>query len=305
MWQNPLHQLMWGLTHVSIKEWWRHSELLEPLDRIELRFDEIKVREWMVAHWHWSIYFSLLYVMCVYLGGRYMADKRPFDLRKPVTLWSFSLSLFSLIGFLRIADYVLEQPMRGGWTTAMCDVSYYRGVRGKKLYAFLFPLSKLPELCDTFFIILRKSPLSFLHWYHHVTVFIYCWFSYAYPMSSGIWFGFMNYGVHSIMYAYYAIRANGHIPIPKFVNKAITLIQLSQMVVGVIINAIIFRAFMNGVTCGIDTFQIQISIVIYASYGILFANFFYQNYIKKRNRNYGTKLNPELELRTAPERSRV
>lgn len=94
----------------------------------------------------------------------------------------------------------------------------------------------------------------------------------------------MNFIVHMIMYTYYAIRANGHIPIPKIVNKCITLLQLSQMVLGVVFNAITIRAFLKGVTCGTDAFKIQVSICIYVSYGVLFANFFYQAYLKPKKK---------------------
>ncbi len=38
-----------------------------------------------------------------------------------------------------------------------------------------FIMSKVAELLDTAFIILRKQNLTFLHWYHHASVLIYCW----------------------------------------------------------------------------------------------------------------------------------
>ncbi len=44
---------------------------------------------------------------------------------------------------------------------------------------------KIPELIDTVFIVLRKKPLIFLHWYHHVTVVLYCWHSFAQRSSAG------------------------------------------------------------------------------------------------------------------------
>ena len=48
-------------------------------------------------------------------------------------------------------------------------------------------------------------PLSgqviFLHWFHHVTVLLYCWHAYtATPAATGLWFAAMNYTVHSVMY---------------------------------------------------------------------------------------------------------
>jgi len=52
-----------------------------------------------------------------------------------------------------------------------------------RTWAFCF--SKLPELIDTVFIVLRKQPLIFLHWYHHASVLIYCWFSYQDYSSTG------------------------------------------------------------------------------------------------------------------------
>jgi hypothetical protein len=37
-----------------------------------------------------------------------------------------------------------------------------------------FTVSKVFELWDTFFIVVRKRPLILLHWYHHVTVLCVC-----------------------------------------------------------------------------------------------------------------------------------
>ena len=41
------------------------------------------------------------------------------------------------------------------------------------------------ELGDTVFIVLRKTNLIFLHWYHHIATLIYCWNAYAEQTGTG------------------------------------------------------------------------------------------------------------------------
>ena len=53
-------------------------------------------------------------------------------------------------------------------------------------------------LTITFFIVIHKKKLILLHWYHHVSVLLYCWHSYVYKAPLGILFCVMNYGVHSM-----------------------------------------------------------------------------------------------------------
>jgi len=71
----------------------------------------------------------------------------------------------------------------------------------------LFIYSPFSELIDTFFIIIHKKKLLFLHWYHHVTVLLYCWQCFAYTPSYAVIFMTMNYGVHALMYGYYFLMA--------------------------------------------------------------------------------------------------
>ena len=47
----------------------------------------------------------------------------------------------------------------------------------------------MAELVDTLFIVLRKKPLIFLHWYHHITVMMYTWHAYKDHTASGWLFG--------------------------------------------------------------------------------------------------------------------
>ncbi len=73
----------------------------------------------------------------------------------------------------------------------------------------LFCLSKIPELLDTVFLVLRKKPVIFLHWYHHIVTLLYCWWGWSSQTGSGGVFAYMNLFVHSIMYSYYGVMATG------------------------------------------------------------------------------------------------
>lgn len=258
------------------------SKLTHAMHTIEVSFDERQAIPWMNQHWHWSFYFSALYLFLIYIGRKFMEKRQPYDLRRALCCWSAGLSLFSFYASYRILPLAYNMVYLGGVQHAICDTNSYTGHGGGGIWAFLFPLSKLPELVDTSFIVLRKQKMVFLHWYHHVTVFIYCWYSYAYPISTGIWFGVVNYAVHAIMYAYYAVRASGRRP-PRWIAKTITSIQLSQMFAGILLNYLAIKSLLENKTCEMNPFAIGISIFFYASYAILFANFYYWTYIHKKS----------------------
>ena len=249
--------------------------------KLEASFDEKKVIPWMSKYWWLSFVFSAIYLALVLGGHRFMKTRKPFDLRRPLCMWSTALCVFSFFALFRIKYIAFRMIYVGGIRHALCDPVAYIGMNGGGLWAFLFPFSKLPELGDTAFIVLRKKKLSFLHTYHHITVFIYCWYSYAYPISTGIWFGMVNYVVHGIMYAYYAYTASGRV-LPRKIAKCITIIQLSQMFCGIFINYIGITSLLANKTCGTNWTSISIAVLMYVSYAILFGNFFYHAYIKRK-----------------------
>jgi len=61
----------------------------------------------------------------------------------------------------------------------------------------------------------------------------------------------------------------------------ITCLQLSQMVVGVTINIYSLYIKAMNVPCTLGWDNINFALTMYASYFILFANFFHKAYLKK------------------------
>ncbi|CAG2170180.1 unnamed protein product, partial [Oppiella nova] len=187
----------------------------------ERNFDYIKARKWMADNWHISIYLSIAYSQ--------MQNRRAFQINKLLFVWNLLLSIFSTIGSIRAIQEVGYVMKNDGIIASVCHQNNY--TVGAGLWAILFALSKVLELFDTIFLVLRKKPVIFLHWYHHVTVLMLCWYAYTQNSSTGKWFTLVNYSIHSFMYAYYAVQSIG-LRVPSTLSKAITMAQIFQMVFG-------------------------------------------------------------------------
>ncbi|XP_068182730.1 very long chain fatty acid elongase 6-like [Antennarius striatus] len=247
----------------------------------ERRFDQRRAIEWMQANWSAAFMFSALYAALVFGGQRYMKLRPKMHLRRPLVLWSLSLALFSIIGAVRTGRYMFHILSIGGFRRSICDQSFYSGPVSR-FWAYAFVLSKAPELGDTAFIVLRKQRLLFLHWYHHITVLLYSWYSYKDMVAGGGWFMTMNYGVHALMYSYYAMRAAGlHVPRPFAV--LITSAQICQMVMGLTVSTLVYRWMQQG-DCPSHLDNVAWATVMYLSYLLLFSNFFYHAYLRRHGK---------------------
>lgn len=258
-----------------------------PMVELENQFDHVAAISFAQNIWSLSFFLSTFYVVTIFSIQSYMRGRPKYDLRGPLMTWSLLLAVFSLLGFCINGVHHISYFFQHGWKRSVCDTILVTGQRG--LWTFLFCFSKFPELVDTYFIVLRKQKLIFLHWYHHITVFIYCWYSYAFMNNSQQWFITMNYFVHTLMYFYYAIRASGLYRPPLWVNMLITSLQLLQMVIGVWVNIYLFINMRADPTWYCDGkaenyFHIYIAFAMYASYFVLFAQFFYSAYLSKKRK---------------------
>ena len=95
---------------------------------------------------------------------------------------------------------------------------------------WLFYISKLIELSDTILFILRKRfhRLTFLHIYHHLTMFLLWWIGVNYCSDGYTAIAvLLNSFVHAVMYSYYFLSALGY-KHKKWLwwKKYLTLIQM-------------------------------------------------------------------------------
>jgi len=135
------------------------------------------------------------------------------------------------------------------------------------------------ELFDTFFIVVHKKPLIFLHWYHHITVLVYTWVAYTEKTPSALFFGPINAMVHSVMYGYYFLMAVKMKP--KWFNAIwITVAQILQMVIGVTVSIVSFYYYKYDDECDLQPGTLVAAFFMYGSYLYLFAAFFFNRYVR-------------------------
>lgn len=257
---------------------WENFGLLS----IEKEFKQEWVVEFTSNNYPLVLAIAAGYLLVVFLGRMVMRDVVAFDLTKVLALWSFFLAVFSFCGLFRMLPFLLRSLMYDGYYYTMCTVPEKTWGDGSPgLWMALFMFSKVPELIDTLFIVLKKKPLIFLHWYHHFTVLLYCWFAYSLKTGSGIFFAPMNYAVHSMMYAYYGFAALKMVP-KWFPTILITVGQIAQMVAGVVICVSGWYYYLNEIPCANDQRMLVAAGIMYASYLFLFVDFFMKRFLGKK-----------------------
>jgi elongation of very long chain fatty acids protein 6 len=252
-----------------------------------VRFDPVSNRDWMLTHSPAvPVIAVLVYAAGIVLGQRYFGNKQPWDWRRTMAAWNLGLALFSLTGFLRTAPQLYHNFTHFTVRENFCfDPESHFGSGSTGLWVQLFILSKFPELIDTFFIVIHKKKLIFLHWYHHISVLFYCWHAYVTKSPVGLIFCVMNYAVHAIMYFYYFLMAVRFKP-KSFKAVYITAAQISQMVVGVAVTTLgcyllWWDKSVLPENCWLTPDNNVAALIMYGSYLGLFLEFFFQRYQSK------------------------
>jgi len=265
----------------------------------EKNVDYTAVHHWFQDNWWYSIAIAAVYVVLVFGGQAYMKNHERYTLQKPLIVWNLLLAGFSIFGCIRVWQVCFELYWRHGVKGTICKTEYFSSPVSN-FWSMVFILSKLPELVDTAFIVLRKQKLIFLHWYHHITVMIYSWYSFRDRLAGVQWYVGMNFFVHALMYSYYACRAL-KIRIPRPIAMTITALQLSQMFVGVWVQFYIYSVRKDE-NCPTHYYNLRAASIMYGSYYLLFAQFFIKAYIFPSKPAAKAKVEPKVtEERITPD----
>ncbi|NWV13500.1 ELOV6 protein, partial [Ptilonorhynchus violaceus] len=250
----------------------------------EKNFNQLAARKWMEQNWQNTYIISFVYLILTFGIKHFMKEQRPFHLRAPLTLWSFSLALFSIIAACRVWKQMAFILLTKGFKQSVCSQSFYVHPV-TKLWVCLFGLSKIIELGDTLFIVLRKKKLIFVHWYHHLSVVVLSWFAYT-DMAAGFgWNAALNLSIHALTYSYYTVTAMG-IRVPTSIAMIVTTLQMVQMMGFVIINIFIFF-WRDDKVCHVSWSLFFLSSSFYTTLLALFFNFFVKTYLTSSQKSKG------------------
>jgi len=255
------------------------------------KFDYDAARTFVSTVQFSSFIFSLAYVLAIFAIKFAMQSQKPLQLKLSLQLWNLWLAAFSIAGSL-ITGYALiaEWNRYGLVSTYTRSRDFFEGTSG--LWTFWFCLSKLAELGDTFFIVLRKKPLIFLHWYHHVATLNYGLMSYLDKSAYNSWIVWLNFTVHAVMYTYYFLAACS-IRLPAWFSQCLTSSQILQFIITLVILAHVGLKMAMGDRVDTSSLTYTYCLLMEISYVALFGNFFYQSHI----RGGGKKFNKEVAMK--------
>lgn len=252
-------------------------------------WDLHRTTSFMQDNWVPTAYkITLGYLAVVYGGQRWMKSRKPLDgstTNAVLALWNFAFSLFSGWAAYRLLPELWNVMGQYGFVGSYCQNATYYTDPITGFWGWMFVMSKMPELGDTVFLILRKKPVIFLHWYHHALTFIYATLTYAEMQAWCRWSLALNLSVHTVMYFYFGVQAL-KIRTPRYVAKFITTIQIMQFVIlcYIYVQLVYIKTTDSVPNCSCSWKVLGLGAVMYISYLYLFGQFFYKSYLKPSTR---------------------
>jgi hypothetical protein len=231
----------------------------------------INTNEGLLAH----LAFFAAYVISVKMIQIYCSSpdyKPPSWLEGVKKVHNISLSIVSLLMGLTLIYLTAMDGRYASWYDMSCRMTPMEGLYG--FAQFVFMVTKVWEWADTYFLILSKKPVIWLHWFHHMTTFTLAAVTHNFPSGGYTW---INCMIHFVMYLHYASPV-------RWARPFMTTGQLVQFVIVMTIHSI---GFFNPTTC-FDMKDVMrewlYNIVDVFVIFIMFGSFFVEEYIVKGNK---------------------
>ncbi|XP_061447919.1 elongation of very long chain fatty acids protein 2 isoform X2 [Rhineura floridana] len=239
-----------------------------------------RVRGWLMLDSYLpTCSLTVAYLLFIWLGTTFMKNRPALSLRGLLIIYNLGVTMLS---FYMLIELILA-TWEGGYNL-QCQNLTSAGeadIRvAKVLWWYYF--SKVIEFADTIFFVLRKknSQITFLHVYHHATMFNIWWCVMNWIPCGQSFFGpTLNSFIHVLMYSYYGLSVIPSMHKYLWWKKYLTQAQLIQFLLTIThtLSAVVKPC---GFPFGCLIFQSSYM----ATLVILFVNFYVRTYQKRPSR---------------------
>lgn len=225
--------------------------MIDKIDVYKIVFDYLGDRDHLYVHLIPWITVTI-YLLFVFNAKTILRKKRSCN----AFAWNYFLFILSVIMALGMGIPYVKQLVTEGLLDSVCHPATAANgysldtalrpvfVPGHRVFwGLIFAFSKYFELIDTVTLLIKnpfrdpwKMPFL-LHWFHHWSVLVYCWYASYYLMPTSYFFAIVNAIIHSFLYYYYAMAEKG---IKIWWAPYLTIAQTAQMVFGILVNGYYF-----------------------------------------------------------------
>nr|CAD2188275.1 unnamed protein product [Meloidogyne enterolobii] len=188
-------------------------------------------KEWVKDNFHIFLILILFYILLINFSKLFLKNKKIIfnnSINKILALWNLFLAVFSFIGFFRLTPIMFNSIERNGIITTYTQITELQTNQISGFWIFIWVLSKIPELFDTLFLILKGRPIRFMHWFHHSMSILFGTINFIGDNAYLVWVVWMNFFIHSIMYSYYMLTCFSF-RFPKIIPQSLTTLQIIQV----------------------------------------------------------------------------
>jgi len=190
--------------------------------------------------WAWTDFSSAVYVVVAYLtfvlvGSQVFKSKAVAPIDPYMIKFVYNMSQMMMCAYMTIEAGILAY--RNNYGLTFCN-AYNAAAPPVAPLLWLFYLTKIWDFWDTIFIVIgaKWKQLSFLHVYHHTTIFLFYWLNARVNYDGAIYLTVaLNGFIHTVMYTYYFVCMHTKDPktgksIPIWWKSSLTMLQMVQFV---------------------------------------------------------------------------
>jgi len=234
----------------------------------------------LFSAWPWPISMCFGYLISVYILNNWMKGRPKFDLYWIRVIHNSFLSLASFVMVLGVLKEVVYLYTNYGIESLLCDEQGRQGSQTTLFFwYYVFFLSKFYEFIDTYILIARHKPITFLHCFHHFITAFLCWVG-LYSRMSPQWIVIaLNGSIHVFMYYYFLA---GTLGFDVWWKKYLTSAQIVQFCLDLIGIGTWWYYYLGlKRQCAGNPAALLFANFVLGSFLLLFVNFYRKTYSQK------------------------